>query len=122
MAREKNRRAMRVIRHERIRGSVSGSEARPRLAVFRSSRHIYAQLINDESGKTLASVNTMQADLKGSAEGKKPVEVARLVGVRLAEKAKEAGVNTAVFDRGGFKYHGRVKALADGAREAGLEF
>ena len=122
MAGEKNRRRMRMVRHERIRDAVSGKADKPRLAVFRSSRHIYAQIINDEAGATLASVSTLQEDIKSGISGKKPLEVAKIVGEKLAERAKAAGVSSVVFDRGGFKYHGRVKALADGARAAGLEF
>jgi large subunit ribosomal protein L18 len=122
MAKEKNRRQMRVVRHERIRGSVSGTAARPRLAVFRSANHIYAQVINDENGVTIVSANTMQADVKSAVGDKKPLEAAKIVGSTVAEKARQAGVTNVVFDRGGFKYHGRVQALAEGARSAGLEF
>lgn len=103
----------------RVRAKVSGTGARPRLSVFRSNAHIYAQLIDDTQGRTLASASSLEGV---EADGKTPVEVGRLVGQRLAEKAKEAGVEVAVFDRNGYRYHGRVKALAEGAREGGLKF
>ena len=107
-------------RHLRVRKKVRGDAGRPRLAVFRSNKHIYAQLIDDVSGRTLASASTVESDLKQGASG--TVEAAKAVGERLGERAKQAGVTTAVFDRGGFKYHGRVAAVADGARGAGIEF
>ena|SRR6185436_5055667 len=118
----KSRSAARVRRHQRVRGTVSGTEARPRLNVFRSLTHIYAQVIDDSSGKTLVSASTVDAELKTQVAGKKKTEQAKLVGATLAERAKAKGVKAVVFDRGGYKYHGRVKALADGAREGGLEF
>ena len=102
----------------RVRAKVSGTSARPRLSVFRSNAHIYAQLIDDLSGTTLAAASSLGLD----ADGKPPVEVGKLVGKALAETAKAAGVETVVFDRNGYRYHGRVKALADGAREGGLSF
>lgn len=105
-------------RANRTRSKIRGTEARPRLSIFRSAKHISAQVIDDAQGKTLAS----SGDKQVSAEGKKPVEVAALVGSDIAKKAQEAGVKTVVFDRGAFKYHGRVKALAEAAREGGLEF
>jgi large subunit ribosomal protein L18 len=107
-------------RQKRVRKKVSGTVARPRLSVFRSNRHIYAQVIDDVSGKTLAAASTMEKDL--SLEGKKKAEQAQEVGKLIAARAREAGIDTVVFDRGGNLYHGRVKALADGAREAGLRF
>ena len=107
-------------RHLRVRKKVRGTAARPRLAVFRSNRHIYAQVIDDVSGLTVASASTMEAAIRGGATG--TVDAARAVGERVADRAKTAGVDTVVFDRGGFKYHGRVAAVADGARSAGLEF
>lgn len=110
----------RRIRHARVRKKVSGTPARPRIAVFRSNRHVAAQLIDDVAGRTLASASTLEAGLR-SAEGL-PVERAAQVGKLLAERATAQGITTAVFDRGGFRFHGRVKALADGARSAGLEF
>jgi large subunit ribosomal protein L18 len=106
-------------RHRRVRGRVHGSAGRPRLCVFRSSKGIYAQVIDDDAGVTLASASTLQLD--GSATGSKSEKAAE-VGKLVAQRAREAGVETVVFDRGGYLYHGRVKALADGAREGGLEF
>ena len=112
--------AARRKRHDRIRLHLAGSEMRPRLAVFRSLNHIYAQVIDDASGKTLASASTVDKELKGSKATKS--EEAALVGKLVAERAKAAGVERVVFDRAGFRYHGRIKSLADAAREAGLEF
>jgi len=117
MLKQFDRKAARARRHRRVRVRVAGTGERPRLSVFRSLHHVYAQLIDDATGHTLASASTAQ--LKS---GKKDQEAAAAVGRAIAEKAKAAGVTTAVFDRGGFLYHGRVKALADAAREAGLEF
>jgi large subunit ribosomal protein L18 len=105
-------------RHRRIRGKVVGSAERPRLAVARSNKRIYAQLIDDDRGHTLAAAGSHEAALRGLSKGDAAAEVGKL----LAERAKEAGVERVVFDRGGYKYHGRVKSLADGAREGGLEF
>lgn len=107
-------------RHLRVRKKVRGTAARPRLAVFRSNKHIYAQVIDDVAGLTVASASTMETSVRGGATG--TVDAAKSVGERVAERAKQAGVATVVFDRGGFKYHGRVAAVADGARGAGLEF
>ena len=107
-------------RHRRVRKKVRGTAARPRLSVFRSARHVYAQLIDDVGGTTVASASTMEKDARGGATA--TVDAAKSVGSRLGERAKAAGVTGAVFDRGGFRYHGRVAAVADGAREAGLEF
>jgi large subunit ribosomal protein L18 len=112
--------AARRKRHDRIRLSLVGSEARPRLAVFRSLNHIYAQVIDDASGKTLAAASTVEKELKGSKSTKS--EEAAVVGRLVAERAKTAGVERVVFDRAGFRYHGRIKSLADAARDAGLEF
>jgi large subunit ribosomal protein L18 len=106
-------------RHFRVRKKVRGTAARPRLSVFRSNKHIYAQVIDDVSGRTLASASTSEKGLSGSGA---TVDAAKAVGQRLGERANAAGITTAVFDRGGFKYHGRVAAVADGARDAGLEF
>jgi large subunit ribosomal protein L18 len=111
-------REARLRRHRRIRGKVAGTKERPRLAVFRSNRGIFAQLIDDENGRTLASAGWLQ--LKGFSGDK--TEQSAEVGKKLADAAKAAGITTCVFDRGGYLYHGRVKALADGAREGGLEF
>ena len=108
----------RLRRRRRVRAKVSGTAERPRISVFRSNRGIFAQLIDDDSGRTLASVNWTESELRGLGR----MEQAARAGTLLAERAKAAGVETAVFDRGGYKYHGRVKALADGAREGGLRF
>jgi large subunit ribosomal protein L18 len=110
--------ARRLKRRRRVRAKVRGSAERPRVSVFRSNRGIFAQLVDDDAGRTLASVSWTEADLRSL----KPMEQAKRVGELLAERAKAAGVETAVFDRGGYKYHGRVKALAEGAREGGLNF
>jgi len=110
--------AKRLKRRRRVRAKVRGSAERPRISVFRSNRGIFAQLIDDESGRTLASVNWTEAELRGLG----PMEQAQRAGALLADRAKAAGVESAVFDRGGYQYHGRVKALADGAREGGLTF
>ena len=112
--------ASRARRQLRARKRISGSEARPRLVVTRSARHLFVQVIDDTAGKTLASASTMEADLR-SADGDKSAK-ARQVGALIAERAKAAGVENVVFDRAGNKYHGRIAALADAAREAGLGF
>ena len=112
-------REARLRRHKRVRGKISGTAQRPRLAVFRSNRGIFAQLVDDDAGKTLAGASWV--GLPESFSGDK-TEQAREVGKAVAAAAKEAGVESVVFDRGGYRYHGRVKALADGAREAGLKF
>ena len=106
----------RLKRRRRVRAKVVGTAERPRISVFRSNRGIFAQLIDDDTGRTLAAVNWTEADLRSL----KPMEQATKVGALLAERAKAAGVERAVFDRGGYRYHGRVKALAEGAREGGL--
>jgi len=108
----------RLKRRRRVRAKVRGTAERPRIAVFRSNRGIFAQLIDDDSGRTLAAVNWTETDLRGL----KPMEQAARAGGLIAERAKAAGIETAVFDRGGYRYHGRVKALAEGAREGGLTF
>ena len=110
--------AKRLRRRRRVRAKVRGTAERPRISVFRSNRGIFAQLIDDDSGRTLASVQWTEADLRSL----KPLEQAKRAGALLAERAKAAGVDTVVFDRGGYQYHGRVKALAEGAREGGLNF
>jgi large subunit ribosomal protein L18 len=110
-------------RHVRVRSKVSGTAARPRLNVFRSSAHIYAQLIDDIQGHTLAAASDLEQEVKDRAgEGAKKADRAKAVGEVIAERAKTAGVEAVVFDRGGFLYHGRIKAVADGAREGGLKF
>jgi large subunit ribosomal protein L18 len=108
--------ARRLKRRRRVRAKIRGSAERPRISVYRSNRGIFAQLIDDDSGRTLAAVNWTEADLRSL----KPMEQATQAGKLLAERAKAAGIETAVFDRGGYQYHGRVAALADGAREGGL--
>jgi large subunit ribosomal protein L18 len=112
--------AARRKRHDRIRLTLAGSEVRPRLAVFRSLNHIYAQVIDDASGRTLASASTVEKELRNSSSTK--TEEAAVVGRLVAERAKAAGVERVVFDRAGFRYHGRIKSLADAARNAGLDF
>lgn len=119
---EKIRHVGRARRHRRIRLHLSGTPERPRLAVFRSLRHIYAQVIDDTEGRTLAQASTLDPELRGQLGSTKNVEAARRVGELVAERAKAAGVERVVFDRGGNKYHGRVAALADGARSRGLDF
>ena len=114
----RNRAAVRSAVHRRIRRKVQGSPARPRLAIYRSLNHIYAQLIDDENGRTLASASTTEKDLKVATGGN--IEAAQRVGRTIAERAQAAGIAQVVFDRGGYLYHGRVKALTDAAREAGL--
>jgi large subunit ribosomal protein L18 len=109
----------RIRRHRRVRKKVLGTAERPRLAVFRSNKHIYAQAIDDIAGRTVASASTMEAAVRGGSTG--TVGAATQVGRLVAERAQAAGVTTVVFDRGGFKYHGRVAAVADGARAAGLQ-
>jgi large subunit ribosomal protein L18 len=109
-------------RHKRVRKNVHGTPERPRLNVFRSLNAIYAQVIDDEDGKTLVSASTLDKELRGKTKGKNKTEQAKLVGEAIAERAKANGISTVVFDRGGYKYIGRVKALAEGAREGGLEF
>src|ERR1700746_3924115 len=108
----------RLKRRRRVRAKVRGSAERPRISVFRSNRGIFAQLIDDDTGRTVASVNWTESDLRGLGR----MEQAQRAAALLADRAKAAGVESAVFDRGGYKYHGRVKALADGAREGGLTF
>ena len=114
-----SKREGRLRRHRRVRKKIRGTPERPRLAVFRSTRHIYAQVIDDVHGRTLATASTTEADLRPGRTG--TVEAANAVGQLVGERAKAAGISTVVFDRGGFKFHGRVAGLAAGAREAGLE-
>ena len=122
MAKVNERAAARERRRARVRKKVRGTTERPRLCVFRSASHIYAQVIDDGTGATLAAVSTMTPALKEGLKGLKKTEQAKLVGKALAEAAKEKGLGSVVFDRNGFLYHGRVKALSEGAREAGLIF
>jgi len=115
-------RVARKRRHRRVRAKLSGTAERPRLNVFRSLNHIYAQLIDDAAGVTLAAASTVEKEVAGKVSGKKKKDQAALVGSTIAERAKSAGIEQVVFDRGGYRYHGRVKALADAAREGGLQF
>jgi large subunit ribosomal protein L18 len=117
-----NRSEARIRRHRRVRKTIAGSESRPRLAVFRSLAEIYVQVINDADGVTLASASTIDHELKSKVEGLKKTEQAKLVGELVAKRAKAKGITQVVFDRGGFRFSGRVKALADAARAAGLDF
>ena len=115
-----NKRKQLASRHIRVRKKVSGSKSRPRLAVFRSSKHIYAQIIDDINANTIASASSLDAD--GKSEGETKSESAKTIGSLIANRAISKGIKSVVFDRGGFKYHGRVKSLADAARKGGLEF
>jgi len=119
---KKDRKKLRRRRHLRVRKKVFGTPERPRLCVFRSNKHIYAQIIDDTVGKTLVAASTLDKDLRDKLEKTWNKEAAREVGRLIGKRALEKGITTVVFDRGGYKYHGRVKELADGAREAGLKF
>ncbi len=122
MKKGKTARSARERRHRRVRRKLVGTAERPRLAVYRSLNHIYAQIIDDRAGSTLVAASDLGAELRKSRDGKKKGEVAALVGAAVARKAKEKRITTVIFDRGGFKYHGRVKALAEAARQGGLVF
>ncbi|MHC1578668.1 MAG: 50S ribosomal protein L18 [Dehalococcoidia bacterium] len=117
-----NLKAIRKIRHRRLRQKVRGTSSRPRLSVFRSLNHVRAQLIDDSVGHTLVSVSTLDYRVRSKSDGMGKSKKAEMVGTLLAEKALDKGIKQVVFDRGGYKYHGRVKALAEAARKAGLEF
>ena len=117
-----SKQAARLKRRQRIRRKISGSAARPRLSVFRSTRHIYAQIVDDGKGQTLVAASTLSGELKDKLSGLKKADAAKEVGKLLAAKAREKGISQVVFDRNGFIYHGRVKAVADSCRENGLEF
>lgn len=117
-----DRNQLRKIRHKRVRSKITGTAAKPRLNVFRSTSHIYAQLIDDVKGVTLASASTLSGELKSELEGKTKQEAAKIVGIAIGKKALANGIGQVVFDRGGYIYMGRVQQLADGAREAGLKF
>ena len=119
MVKKIDKNAQRLKRHTRVRGKISGTPERPRLSVFRSNANIYAQVIDDVNGVTLASASTLEKEFDGATGN---AEAAKKVGKTIAERAKEKGIDTVVFDRGGYLYHGRVAALAEGAREGGLEF
>jgi large subunit ribosomal protein L18 len=116
------RRDARIKRKERVRKNVKGSDSRPRVCVFRSNKHIYAQVISDEKGTTLVSASSLRGGKAISAEERKGMEAAKRVGLALAQKCKEKNITRVIFDRNGFLFHGQVKAVADGAREGGLEF
>jgi large subunit ribosomal protein L18 len=117
-----DRNALRSRRHARARRRLAGGEARPRLSVFRSLKQIYAQLIDDETGRTVAAASSLEGEVRQRLAGKKKAEAAAIVGEVLAQRAKSKGITAVVFDRSGYLYHGRVKALADAARAAGLQF
>lgn len=119
---QQKKRAARRRRQLRVRGRISGTSERPRLNIFRSLTNIYAQVIDDTAGHTLISASTIDNEVAKQLEGKNKIEAAKIVGKVLGERAKKAGINKVVFDRAGYQYHGRVAALAEGAREAGLEF
>ena len=122
MAKDKNARRLRIVRHIRVRKKVRGTAERPRLCVFRSLRHIYAQIIDDTQGNTLAAATSLEAENQQSAAAGSKLALSEAVGKLVAERAKAKGITQVVFDRGGYKYHGRIKALADGSREGGLAF
>ena len=117
-----NRAESRKTRQNRVRRVTTGSDERPRLSVYRSLHHIYAQVISDQTGRTLVSASTMTPELKGALSSKRSVAAAKAVGKAIAERCIQGGIKSVIFDRNGFLYHGRVKALADAAREAGLQF
>ena len=119
MVNRPNTAAQRAKRHARVRGKISGTAERPRLCVFRSENHIYAQVIDDVAGHTLVAASSVEKEFEGNGGN---VEAAKKVGLKVAERALQKGIETVVFDRGGYIYHGRVKELADGAREGGLVF
>ncbi len=122
MAKSKSTRLMRLVRHERIRQKLRGTSNRPRLALFRSLNHIYVQIIDDERGHTLVAASSLDPEVKANGNGGGKGKVSGEVGALVARRAKESGISRVVFDTGGYKYHGRVKALAEAAREGGLDF
>ena len=122
MVSKKSRAEIRAKKHRRLRNHISGTAERPRLAVFRSNNHMYAQIIDDTVGNTLVAASTLQKDVKAELEKTNNVDAAAYLGTVIAKKALEKGITTVIFDRGGFIYQGKVKALAEAAREAGLEF
>jgi len=122
MVKPYDRRSARATRHRRVRGRVAGSAERPRLTVFRSNQHIYAQVVDDQGGRTLVAASTVEADLRSQVKELRPLEAARVIGEAAAKRAVAKGITQVVFDRGGYLYHGCVAALADGARQGGLEF
>ena len=122
MGKARTSREHRLVRHRRVRYRVSGTQERPRLAVFRSLSHIYSQIIDDTGQRTMAAASSLEPDVRNQRAGKSKTQIAKEVGTLLASRSKEHGISRVVFDRGGFKYHGRVRALADAAREGGLDF
>ena len=122
MKRQKTPHAARLRRHLRVRRKVRGTAQRPRLSVYRSLSHIYAQVIDDDAGHTLAAASDLEAAARGEVNGKRKTEMAKMVGELVAQRARERGITQVVFDRGGYQFHGRVKTLADSARKAGLTF
>jgi large subunit ribosomal protein L18 len=122
MIKKKNKNELRLKRKIRIRKKLSGTEERPRMCVYKSEKHIYVQIINDESATTLVAASTNDKELKGKIEKTWNIEAAKQVGKLVAERAKAKGISKIAFDRSGYKYHGRIKALADASRESGLEF
>ena len=122
MIKKASRQKVRVKKHLKLRNRFSGTAERPRLAVFRSNNHMYAQIIDDTAGNTLVAASTLEKDIKAKLKKTNDVEAATYLGKIIGERAKEKGIETVVYDRGGFIYQGKVKALADGAREAGLVF
>ncbi len=122
MVSKESRTKIREAKHKRVRNRISGTAERPRLAVFRSNNHMYAQIIDDTAHHTLAAASTLEKDVKAELEKTNNVEAAAYLGTVIAKKAQEKGIKAVVFDRGGFIYQGKIKALADAAREAGLEF
>ena len=122
MARARTSKGMRKVRHARVRKKIHGTTERPRLSVYRSLNHVYVQVIDDEQGQTLAAASSLENAVKGQKDGKLKTDVAKMVGTLISERAKEKGITTIVFDRGGYLYHGRVKALAEAVREGGLVF
>lgn len=122
MARIRTNKARRVMRHIRVRRNLKGTTERPRLAIYRSLNHIYAQVIDDTSGVTVAAASSLESDIKGKSGVKAKSEIASQVGTLISERAKNKGINTVVFDRAGYRFHGRLKALAEAARKGGLVF
>ncbi len=119
---QKRKYAARIKRHYRARNTIIGTPERPRMNIYRSLTNIYVQVIDDSVGRTLVSASTLEKDIASQIKGKSKIEAARIIGQVVGERAKQAGISKIVFDRGGYKYHGRVAAVAEGAREAGLEF
>ena len=122
MPKDKNARKLRLVRHARVRNRVTGTPERPRLCVFRSLRHIYAQVIDDTVGHTLVSASSDEADVQNGGDTRPKISASEAVGKLLAQRAQSKGITQVVFDRGGYKYHGRVKALAEASRQGGLQF